>query len=53
MPAMQQPEAYIGNAANLFGENDNLLNESIREFATKFMHAFAAWVLTCTTGIRR
>jgi chromate reductase len=53
MPAMQQPEAYMGNAANLFDEGDNLINETTREFATKFMHAFAAWVATNTTSIRR
>ena len=53
MPAMQQPEAYMGNAANLFDESDNLVNESTREFATKFMHAFAAWVATYTASIRR
>jgi len=44
VPAMQQPEAYIGNAANLFDEHGNLANDSIREFASNFIHAFAAWV---------
>jgi chromate reductase len=53
MPAMQQPEAYMGNAANLFDGGDNLVDESTREFATKFMHAFAAWVITHTASIRR
>jgi chromate reductase len=43
---MQQPEAYIGNAANLFDDNGDLVNESTREFAVKFMQAFAAWVAT-------
>ena len=50
VPAMQQPEAYIGNAANLFDEGGNLTNDSVREFAAKFMHAFAAWVATNTAG---
>ncbi|HUJ16657.1 MAG TPA: NAD(P)H-dependent oxidoreductase [Nitrospirota bacterium] len=50
VPAMQQPEAYIGNAANLFDESGNLTNDSVREFAAKFMHAFAAWVATNTAG---
>lgn len=50
VPTMQQPEAYIGNAANLFDESGNLANDSTREFATKFMHAFAAWVETNTSG---
>jgi chromate reductase, NAD(P)H dehydrogenase (quinone) len=50
VPTMQQPEAYIGNAANLFDENGNLSNDSTREFAAKYMHAFAAWVETNTSG---
>jgi chromate reductase len=44
VPTMQQPEAYIGNAANLFDEGGVLVNDSIREFITKFMRAFAEWV---------
>lgn len=52
MPAMQQPEAYIGHAADLFDENGNLANDSTREFATKFMRAFAAWVETNTSKRR-
>jgi chromate reductase len=46
MPAMQQPEAYIGQAATLFDEHGSLVNESIREFARKFMLACATWVET-------
>ena len=48
IPAMQQPEAYIGGAANLFAENGHLANDSIKEFAKKFINAFAAWVETNT-----
>ncbi len=44
MPAMQQPEAYIGNAAELFDKNGELTAEDTREFAGEFMKAFAAWV---------
>jgi chromate reductase len=44
MPAMQQPEAYIGNAAALFDDTGKLTNDSTREFFTKFMAAFAAWI---------
>ncbi len=44
IPAMQQPEAYIGNAANLFDEQGNFSNDSIREFAARYMQAFAGWV---------
>ncbi|HNX80521.1 MAG TPA: NAD(P)H-dependent oxidoreductase [Candidatus Omnitrophota bacterium] len=44
VPTMQQPEAYFGNADNLFDETGNLSNDSTREFITKFMQAFAEWV---------
>ena len=44
VPTMPQPEAYIGDAANLFDETGNLINDSTKEFITKFMQAFAAWV---------
>ncbi len=42
--AMQQPEAYIGGAAELFDEKGAVKNESTREFMQKFMSAFAEWV---------
>lgn len=44
VPAMQQPEAYIGNAAKLFNENDELTAESTREFMQKYLAAFERWV---------
>ncbi|MFA6384819.1 MAG: NAD(P)H-dependent oxidoreductase [Candidatus Omnitrophota bacterium] len=44
VPVMAQPEAYIGNAANLFDEKGGLANDSTGEFLKKFMLAFAAWV---------
>ncbi len=50
VPTMQQPEAYIGNVANLFDESGNLSNDSTQEFATKFMDAFASWVETNKSG---
>ncbi len=49
VPAMQQPEAYIGNAASLFDEDGELVSDSTREFAGKFMQAFAAWVAINTS----
>ncbi len=48
IPAMQQPEAYVGNAANLFDESGRLANDSIREFVKKFIETYAAWVETHT-----
>jgi chromate reductase len=47
---MQQPEAYIGNAASLFDESGHLANDSIRGFITKFINAFAVWVETNTSN---
>ncbi|GAB6904418.1 NAD(P)H dehydrogenase (Quinone):NADPH-dependent FMN reductase [Desulfosarcina cetonica] len=44
VPTMQQPEAYIGNAASLFDESGNLANASIKNFVTSYIDAFAAWV---------
>jgi chromate reductase, NAD(P)H dehydrogenase (quinone) len=43
MPTMQQPEAYIGNAAKLY-DGDELKEESTKAFLQKFIDAFATWV---------
>lgn len=53
VPVMQQPEAYIGNAAKLFDEAGNLSNDSTREFAAKFIRAFSDWVEINTSGKKR
>ena len=44
MPALQQPEAYVGGAAALFDEQGNLINESTREFLAKYANRFASWI---------
>ena len=44
VPALQQPEAYIGNAATLFDPAGKLINDATREFLQKFGQAYAAWV---------
>jgi chromate reductase len=44
VPAMQQPEAYVGHADKLFGADGKLANESTRKFLEDFMQAFARWV---------
>lgn len=46
MPAMQQPEAYIGNLWNMFDEDGKIITEGTEEFLTTFMAAFAKWVET-------
>ena len=50
VPAMAQPEAYIGGGAGLFGPDGSLTNDSTRDFLTKFMLAFAQWVARNTTS---
>ena len=44
MPTLQQPEAYISNAAALFDQQGNLVNDKSREFLRGFMAAFANWI---------
>jgi len=44
MPPLQMPEAYIGGADKLFDENGKLTNNSTREFLSKYLQAFAAWI---------
>lgn len=41
---LQQPEAYVGNAAKLFDDDGALKVESTREFLKGFIDAFAAWI---------
>ena len=44
VPAMAQPEAYIGNAADLFDGEGKVKNDATRVFLQKFIDAYAAWV---------
>jgi chromate reductase len=44
VPTMAQPEAYISNAASLFDDKGNLINESTKEFLQKFLQAFEQWI---------
>ena len=44
VPALQQPEAYLGGAAKLFDSEGKLTNEDTRGFLQKYMAAFAAWI---------
>jgi len=50
MPAMQQPEAYIGGVAKLFDASGALVNDDTREFLRKFMESFAAWIRKAGRG---
>lgn len=44
MPALQQPEAYIGNASKLFDSNGRLTSDTTRQFMRTIIDAFAAWI---------
>ena len=50
MPVLQQPEAYIGDAAKLFDKKGALAKDDTRAFFAKFMQAFAQWVETVGHG---
>jgi len=45
VPMMQQPEAYVGGAANLFDEAGAITNEGTRKFFENFITAFSAWIV--------
>ncbi len=42
MPTLQQPEVYIGGAANMFDADGKLANTDTCGFLSKFLHAFSA-----------
>ncbi len=44
VPAMQQPEAYIGGADKLFDASGKLANDGTRKFLQNFIEAFANWI---------
>jgi chromate reductase len=44
MPAMQQPEAYLGHSAALFDDTGALVDGSGKTFLEGFVTAFAAWI---------
>lgn len=44
VPCMQQPEAYIGNAAELFDAKGEIQNQSTLKFLKNFIESYANWV---------
>jgi chromate reductase len=44
MPVLQQPEAYVGHAGDLFREDGALASEGTEQFFRTFIDAFAAWI---------
>ena len=43
---MPQPEMYVGGVNKLFNEDGQLIVDATRDFFTKFMATFAAWIET-------
>jgi chromate reductase, NAD(P)H dehydrogenase (quinone) len=50
VPMMQQPEAYVGGAADLFNAQGALSRDSTRDLCSKFLQAFAAWIARNTAA---
>lgn len=46
MPALQQPELYLGGAAKMFDPDGNFTDSSTKELVVKFLTAFASWIET-------
>ena len=44
MPALQQPEAYLGGAADLFDASGAIKKPETKQFVDKFLGAFAGWI---------
>jgi NAD(P)H-dependent FMN reductase/ketosteroid isomerase-like protein len=44
MPVMQQPEAYLGGAAELFDDRDELVSDEVSALLKAFGERFAEWV---------
>src|SRR5690606_22384974 len=44
MPVMQQPEAYVSGAGDLFAEDGSLAKEGTRKFFGTFIEGFAEWI---------
>jgi chromate reductase len=44
VPAMAQPEAYIGGADKLFDATGTLASDGTRKFLQGFMQAYAEWI---------
>ena len=44
MPVLQQPEAYIGGAGDLFDESGGVKKPDTKKFLDTFIAAFAQWI---------
>jgi len=50
MPTLQQPEAYLGNAAKMIADDFTVVAEPTREFLRGFMTAFEKWIAKIVAG---
>jgi chromate reductase len=50
VPAMAQPEAYLGAADKFFDANGKLIADGTRKFLAAFIQAYADWVVANTKG---
>ena len=46
VPTMQQPEAYIGNAGDLFNDQGAIAKKEVSTIVQKFLNTYADWVKT-------
>ena len=44
MPALQQPEIYLGGVASLVDAEGNIIKEETKKFLTSFLETFAGWI---------
>ena len=44
VPAMAQPEAYIGGADKLFDASGKIANDGTQQFLKDFMQSYQAWI---------
>lgn len=44
IPAMQQPEAYVGGAADIFEADGKVKSKEITALLTRFMASFETWI---------
>jgi chromate reductase, NAD(P)H dehydrogenase (quinone) len=44
VPVMPAPEAYVGGADRLFGDDGSIVVEPTRQFLDQFMRHFAGWI---------
>jgi chromate reductase len=44
IPILQQPEAYIGHAGDLFNEKGEIAKTDTQNFVQQFINAYANWV---------